>query len=100
MQQSKSIQNLTELDWASKKEDRLGESLIRLLKKFNLNAIGKLLAESKTKGVCPKGIFTTLFLFPFFGIDNIRCWIRSGLKADVEGKKDVYYSLINSPHIK
>lgn len=100
MQQSKSIQKLSEIDWEFKKDDRLGESLIRLLKNFNLSAIGRLLKESKTKGICPKSIFTTLFLFPFLGIENIRCWMHSGLNVDVEGKKDVYYSLINNPDIK
>lgn len=100
MQQSKSIKNLSELDWVSKKDDRLGISLVRLLKNFNLNAVGKLLKDSKTKGICPKDIFMTLFMFPFFGIKNIRCWIYSGLSADVKGKKDAYYNLINNPNIK
>lgn len=100
MQQSKSIQKLSELDGILKKGDRLGESMQRLLKNFNLGSIGRLLGESKTKGVCPKQIFTTLFLFPFLGIDNIRCWMQSGLNMDVGGKKDVYYSLINNPAIE
>ena len=57
MQQSKSIQKLSELDWVFKKDDRLGESLIRLLKNFNLGAIGRLLTSSKARGICPKRIW-------------------------------------------
>ena len=100
MQQSNSIQNLSELDGILKKGDRLGESMQRLLKNFNLGSIGKLLLESKSKGICPKQIFSTLFLFPFLGIDNIRCWMQSGLNTGVDAKKDVYYSLINNPAIE
>lgn len=96
MQHLKSIKNLTELEWIGKNDKRLGQSLLRLLKKFNLNAIGKILMAGKAKGVCPKRIFLTLFLFPFFGIDNIGCWMQSGLCGDTENKKDVYYSLINN----
>lgn len=100
MQQSKSIEKLSELAGVMKKGDSLGEPLKRLLKNFNLGAIGRLLKQSKGKGVCPKQIFMTLFLFPFFGIDNIRSWMQSGLNVDIAGKKDVYYALINNPNIE
>lgn len=99
MQHTKSIKNLSELNWICQNNDRLGESLIRLLKKFNLAKIGKILLEGKSKGVCPKQIFMTLFLFPFFGIKNINSWMRSGFCGDTESKKDVYYELINNPKI-
>jgi hypothetical protein len=100
MQQTKSIQKLAELDGVFKKDNGLGEPLKRLLKNFNPGPVGKLLTGAKTKGICPKQIFFTLFLFPFLAVDNIRCWMQSGLNVDIEGKKDVYYSLINSPDIE
>ncbi|MHB1922902.1 MAG: hypothetical protein ACYCOO_11780 [Chitinophagaceae bacterium] len=99
MQQDKSIQNLTELNGEGKNEEQLGESITRLLKHFNIAAVGKILRAGKTRGVCPKKIFLTLFLFPFFGITNILCWVGSGLCGDNDSKKDVYYGLINNPRI-
>lgn len=99
MQHTKSIKNLSELDWVSENNDRLSDSLTRLLKKFNLTQVGKILLAGKHKGICPQRIFMTLFLFPFFGIDNISNWIRSGLCGNTENKKDVYYEFINNPKI-
>jgi len=99
MQQAKSIQNLTDLNGRGRNEEQLGECITRLLKQFNLSAVGSILRESKSKGVCPKKIFLTLFLFPFFGISNIFSWVRSGLNENDQSKKDIYYSLINNPRI-
>lgn len=99
MQPDKSIQNLSELHWVGKNDEQLGAGLTRLLKQFNLGAVGKILKASKTRGICSKKIFLTLFLFPFFGITNILGWVRSGLSEDSDGKKDVYYNLINNSRI-
>ena len=99
IQQSKGIENLSELDFIEGKSASLVDIYTRFLQQFNLGRINKLLESCKGRGVDPKSVFQVLFMLSFASLSNIRSLMRSGYSSQLAGKKDVYYSFLSNPEI-
>lgn len=99
MQQSKGINNLSEIKKTCINSDLLASSFARGLKEFNLSHINSILSKAKTKGVSCSITFQPLFILPFISILNVWGLMKSGYATIAASKKDVFYTFLNNPLI-
>ena len=100
MQRSKNIQNLSEIDqYTSGESDFILSTFKRILGRFNLNGINRVLKPIKCKGIDVRHIFQVLFLMPFINLKNVHSLMQSGVSSEVNGSKDTYYRFMKDPNI-
>jgi hypothetical protein len=99
MQQCKSTQNCHELGKIISDTAKGTDALSAVMNKFNCKGMFNAFDSIKRNGVVVSQILTILVILPFYHIASIRALFKSGIGANLEGGKDVFYDLKNNEKV-